>query len=112
MGCNTFSYEDYMTLIWEISKMPRLKMLVTLNLFTFDNYLKIADKLNEARSFMAWRLNFSTDYYEQSVKIRSKFKFKKFKNDYLKSLQNKFDSRPVKITINDPDLNFILHEVL
>ena len=54
MGCNTFSYEDYMTLIWEISKMPRLKMLVTLNLFTFDNYLKIADKLNEARSFMAF----------------------------------------------------------
>lgn len=100
-----------MTLVDEMAKMPRLKLLVTLNLFTFDNYLKIADKLNRAPSFLAWRLNFSTDYYQLSVKIRSKFKFRKFKSDYLKSLQNKFDARPVKITINDPDLNYILHEI-
>lgn len=117
LGCNSFDYNTYYKIVTEgISKLHNLKMLITLDVFTFDNYLKLADKLSCLRRFLSWRINYSADYYEQSVRIKNKYKFRKFKNDYTKTLENKFDSNltkntVVKITINDPDLNYILNEI-
>lgn len=110
LGCNSFTSDMCMQLLDEIVRMPKLKMLVTLDVLTFDNYVKMADKLNACKSFVSWRINFSSDYYSQSVRIRNKSKFRKFKTQYVKSIENRF-VRNVKITINDPDINYILNEI-
>lgn len=118
LGCNSFDYATYVKIFDEgIANIQSLKMLITLDVFTFDNYLKIADRLSGFKNFLSWRINYSADYYEHSVRLKNKFKFRKFKNDYIRTLENKFDpsldkNHKVKITINDPDLNYILNEIL
>lgn len=111
MGNNSFDFDSYMELIDVIVKMPRLKMLVTLDLFTFANYQQIANKLSNMKSFISWRINFSSDYYAESVKIKNKNKFRRFKQEYIKHLENKFDSN-VRITINNPDLSSIINHII
>lgn len=116
LGCNSFQFDAYFKIVNEvIVKMDNLRMLVTLDVFKFDHYVKIAEKLSLLDKFVSWRINYSSDYYEKSAKIKNRYKFKKFKQDYVEALERKFStnnaSRSVKITINDPDLNFILNGI-
>ncbi|CAF0837130.1 unnamed protein product [Brachionus calyciflorus] len=67
LGCNSFSFDVYYKILNEgISCLTNLRLLVTLDVFTFENYLRIAERLSFLRKFISWRINYSSDYYEKS----------------------------------------------